>query len=120
MPEQRTEISATARAALQYLADRSKQAIEAVKIAEWIGHSQPKTQAALAELRDRGLVRHFAGQSGHAGSWAVSAAGYQEIAVAQVSPDRYRMALEAILELPTSYSSEAKTMQAVARKALKP
>lgn len=120
MHAERTEITAAARAALQYLAERSKQAIEAAKIAEWIGHSQPKTQAALAELRERGLVRHFPGQSGHAGSWAVSAAGYQEIDVAVVSPDRYRMALEAILELPPSYSSEAKTMQAIARRALKP
>jgi len=119
MHAERTALSATARSALEYLADRSKQSAEASKIADWIKKSVPKTQAALAELRDKGLVQHFPEKGGHAGLWAVTPAGYQAVDGSQQSPDRFRMALEAICELDPGYSSDAKHMQAIARKALK-
>lgn len=93
-----SEMSATARATLEFLAARHKQAIPANRIAHWIGKSVPKTQVALTELRREGFVRYFAEAGGHAGTWAVTPTGYQEVDGRHASPDRYQMALEAILE----------------------
>lgn len=87
------EMTTTARAALGYLADRSKQAIGASAIAEWVGHPLPKVQAGLMDLRERGFVRYF---PGHPGTWSVTANGYREVDVGVQSNDRYRMALEAL------------------------
>jgi hypothetical protein len=53
-----------------------KQSSEATTIAAWIKRSLPKTQVALIELRELGLVHHFPEKGAHAGLWAVTPAGY--------------------------------------------
>lgn len=109
-----TEMTAAGRAVLEYLAARHKQAIEAKKIADWLGKTLPKTQAALTDLKARGFVRHFAETGGHAGTWAVTPTGYDEVDGRHASPDRYQMALEAI-----SLVSQLEAHK-IAERALKP
>lgn len=112
-------MSATSRAVLEWLVDRQSRAYTIATLAESLDVTVPKAQAALARLRQEGLVQHFEGDPG---TWAVTKRGFAEIKfdIAH-GTDRFRMGLEAIILVGNSdgySSSKVGTMQVIAEGAL--
>jgi hypothetical protein len=102
---------------LEWLAERAEHAYTVAAVADWMDTGVPKVQGALSMLRKHDLVAHFPGDPG---TWAITRQGLSEIRGDSGSViDRYRMALETLLLLGTSWDDAAR-MRKIAAKALEP